>query len=232
MPLVVRTWNLYHGRTVPASGRTYVERAVRLVTDDRPDVVALQEVPVWDLEALGEWSGMLATTAVARPRRLGEVGRRLTAALPDLVRSGFSGQGNALLLAARHRLAGNARVVELNPGSARERRVCQLVPIEAGARRLVVANLHATAHGERLAREELAVAADALAGEEQAVACGDFNVPGAGLPGFSPPLPGIDQVLVRGLALERPPEPWPEACRRLPDGRLLSDHAPVEAVVA
>ena len=33
------------------------------------------------------------------------------------------------------------------------------------------------------------------------------------------------------LALERGPEPWPEARRSL-DGRVLSDHAPVEAVIA
>ena len=33
MGLVIRTWNLYHGRTHPKSGRTYLERMVRLASD-------------------------------------------------------------------------------------------------------------------------------------------------------------------------------------------------------
>jgi endonuclease/exonuclease/phosphatase family metal-dependent hydrolase len=49
--------------------------------------------------------------------------------------------------------------------------------------------------------------------------------------GFSPPLPGsIDQILVRGLELRDGPSAWPLE-RRTVDGRVLSDHAPVEAVV-
>jgi hypothetical protein len=53
---------------------------------------------------------------------------------------------------------------------------------------------------------------------------------GTGLPGFSQPLPGIDQILVRGLELVEGPSPWPNE-RRRSRGWLLSDHAPVEAVV-
>jgi endonuclease/exonuclease/phosphatase family metal-dependent hydrolase len=59
---------------------------------------------------------------------------------------------------------------------------------------------------------------------------GDLNLRGAGLPGFSPPLPGsIDQIFVRGLPAGTP-RVWPEDRRRL-QGRLLSDHAPVELEV-
>ena len=50
------------------------------------------------------------------------------------------------------------------------------------------------------------------------------------MPGFSEPIDGIDQALVRGLEFERGPEAWPEARRRV-GGELLSDHAPVEAVI-
>jgi hypothetical protein len=50
--------------------------------------------------------------------------------------------------------------------------------------------------------------------------------------GFSPPLAGsIDQILARGLALQEGPSAWPVE-RRTVAGRILSDHAPVEAVVA
>jgi endonuclease/exonuclease/phosphatase family metal-dependent hydrolase len=49
---------------------------------------------------------------------------------------------------------------------------------------------------------------------------------------FSPPLSGgIDQILVRGAGFARAPHRWPKERRRV-DGRLLSDHAPVEAVLA
>ena len=33
---------------------------VELVTEDRPDIVCLQEVPVWALKRLAGWSGMQA----------------------------------------------------------------------------------------------------------------------------------------------------------------------------
>ncbi len=45
--------------------------------------------------------------------------------------------------------------------------------------------------------------------------------------GFSEPIPGLDQILVRGAPDSRPGR-WPEERRRV-EGRLLSDHAPVEA---
>jgi endonuclease/exonuclease/phosphatase family metal-dependent hydrolase len=63
--------------------------------------------------------------------------------------------------------------------------------------------------------------------EPRVIVAGDFNLPGEGLPGFSPPLPDcIDQVLVRGLPAAHP-QRWPDERRRV-GGRLLSDHAPVE----
>ena len=129
---------------------------------------------------------------------------------------------------------------------AKERRVCQAVRARAedGARTLV-ANLHATSYpaDRRLADAELLRAAwfaEGLAApEEPVVLCGDLNVEGgrsrtlrdlAGPEwGFSAAGEGIDHILVRG-AEAGPPERWPPERRRL-DGRLLSDHAPVEVRV-
>jgi endonuclease/exonuclease/phosphatase family metal-dependent hydrolase len=126
---------------------------------------------------------------------------------------------------------------------ARERRVCQAVRVAAeDGSTLVVGNLHATSYDadQRLADAELLRAAwfvDAVATPgEPIVICGDFNVTAARSRtladlagpewGFSGGAPGIDHVLVRGLAAGAP-EPWlPE--RRRVGGRLLSDHAPVE----
>jgi endonuclease/exonuclease/phosphatase family metal-dependent hydrolase len=231
MPLLVRTWNLFHGRTKPPSGRAYLERMVRLVTEGDPDVVALQEVPVWALGRLESWSGMEALGGVARPARLGAIGRRLTALAPDVFRSLFNGQANALLLGRTVRPLGRAETVEIKPRGVVERRVCQLVRVAAGERDLVLANLHATAHAPDVAQQELGRVAGIVAGEDPAIVCGDFNVRATGLPGFSTPIRGIDQIIVRGLRFERPPAPWPAERRRF-EGRLLSDHAPVEAVIA
>jgi endonuclease/exonuclease/phosphatase family metal-dependent hydrolase len=268
--LLVRTWNVFHGNAKPPERRAFLEETVRLATADRPDVLCLQEVPVWALARLAEWSGMTAVGAVAARPTIGplpstpELGRRLTALDHGRFRSAFSGQANAVLVGAGLRVlderttvlnsrrfrAAQARWLGLGLVArlawAKERRVCQAVRVggEDGTTTLV-ANLHATSYpaDRRLADAELLRAAwfaDALAAPgEPVVLCGDFNVEGersrtlrdlAGPEwGFSAAGNGIDHVLVRGAAVG-PPERWPPGRRRL-DGRLLSDHAPVEVRV-
>jgi endonuclease/exonuclease/phosphatase family metal-dependent hydrolase len=128
---------------------------------------------------------------------------------------------------------------------AKERRIVQAVRARMRDESTVlVANLHATSYpaDQRLADAELlraAVFVDGLAGPgDVVVLAGDVNVPAARSAiqaeltnadwGFSEPLSeGIDQILVRGAALDSL-ERWPRQRRRL-DGRLLSDHTPVEA---
>jgi endonuclease/exonuclease/phosphatase family metal-dependent hydrolase len=225
--LLVRTWNVFHGRTFPESRSVQLERMVRLATIDAPDVVALQEVPLWALTRLAGWSGMTALGAVAKRGLLGPLARPMQAFAPRLFRSPFTGQANAVLLGRRVRAVGEPRTVVLNPGAAGERRVVHTVEVEAGERRIVVANLHASADRGQTRR-----AAEAMDGVARAVLCGDFNLECHAVSGFSEPIDGIDQILVKGLEFECPPAPWPEERRRLDDGRLLSDHAPVEAVIA
>jgi len=204
---------------------------IRLVTEDEPHVVALQEVPLWALRRLEPWSGMTAVYAGTKPAILGRLALVFHHLFPRHVRSALTGQANAILL--RHELVLDERptTVELNPGDRREMRVVQIVRVESEGRHFLVGNLHATANDVTAAEAELARAADALHGTLPAVLCGDFNIPGRGLPGFSPPIPGIDQILVRGLELVRGPERWATE-RRRHGGVLLSDHAPVEAEVA
>ena len=99
--------------------------------------------------------------------------------------------------------------------------------LELDGRRLTVANLHATNNSD-LARVEVGLAAHFVRDAETCILCGDFNVPAFAVPEFSPPIEGIDQILVRGLEFEQEPRPWPLERRRVQEG-LLSDHAPVEA---
>ena len=179
---------------------------VRLVTEDRPDVVCLQEVPVWALRRLAEWSGMDAVGDVAKRPSVGpfpstaEIGRVLTDVNHGLFRSAFAGQANALLVGGSLRVVEHRRVV-LNPFRFRraqarrlelgraarlawavERRVCQAVRVRDGGRTLVVGNLHATSYSfdRRLADAELLRAAAFLDGmalpSEPVLLCGDFNI--------------------------------------------------------
>jgi endonuclease/exonuclease/phosphatase family metal-dependent hydrolase len=242
VPLLVRTWNVFHGNAVPPERRAYLEQMVRLAGGDRPDLLALQEVPVWALGRLAEWSGMTAVGAVAARPRLGsaELGRVLTGVHHGRLRSALTGQANAILVAPHLRVL-DRRTLVLNPArlraAVRERRVCQAIRVENVG---IVANFHATSHAPdlRIADGQLlraAAFADALAlPAEPVILCGDANIePGQGSTydelrswGYSEPRPGIDQILVRG-ADATPPVAWPEERRRV-GGRLLSDHAPVE----
>ncbi|MEO8291464.1 MAG: endonuclease/exonuclease/phosphatase family protein, partial [Gaiellaceae bacterium] len=163
MSLLVRTWNLFHGRTSPPSGVLHLERMVRMAVDDGPDVVAFQEVPVWALARLEAWSGMTAVSAVAMLPLGGPLARKLTERSPRRLRSLLTGQANALLLSRRLELVGRPRSIRLNPEPFRSveararrlslqerldwawnRRLCQAVHVRDRMRVIVVANLHAT----------------------------------------------------------------------------------------
>jgi endonuclease/exonuclease/phosphatase family metal-dependent hydrolase len=267
--LLVRTWNLFHGNTQPPGRKAFLMEMVRLATADRPAVLCLQEVPVWALGQLDDWSGMTAVGAVAQRPHLGplpstaELGRVLTDLHHGLLRSAFTGQANAILLGAGLQVLERRHVI-LNPfrfrraqsrrlelgtigrlAWSKERRVCQAVRVQLGEETLVVANLHATGFPDkRVPDAELlraAVFVDGMAKPgEPVLLCGDFNLSvrnsrtlaelTAAEWGFSGPTPtGIDHVLVRGLDAG-PPVRWP-AERRQHEGRLLSDHAPVEREV-
>jgi len=221
MRVVVRTWNVFHGRTWPESGALRLEEAVRLVTHDAPALVALQEVPLWALRRLESWSGLEALAAPTKRAFLGPLAAGAQRRWPRLVRSSLSGQANALLVAPGFPVR-EACAVRIDLGVV-ERRVAQRV--EVGG--VIVVNAHCS-QAPAFARDELERIRALLPEAGPCVVCGDLNLPGAGLPGFSAPLPGIDQVLVRGLELVQGPESWPDE-RRTAGGVLLSDHAPVEA---
>jgi endonuclease/exonuclease/phosphatase family metal-dependent hydrolase len=142
-----------------------------------------------------------------------------------------------------------ARQLHLPPGErlrwASERRVLQALRIRRGDGTLVVANAHVTGHKDkRIPDSELLRAAVFMDGfarpGEPVLLCGDFNLsarnsrtlrdlmtPEWGFSGATPT--GIDHILTRGLRAGSPLV-WPIE-RRTRDGRILSDHAPVDVDV-
>src|ERR1035437_4448422 len=102
MSLLVRSWNIHHGMTLPHTRRNYLEQAMRLISSDHPDVVCLQEVPLWGRRRLESWSGMSLIWNSARrvwfPPRLGGGITRLN---QGFFRSAVVGQANAILLDRR-----------------------------------------------------------------------------------------------------------------------------------
>lgn len=213
--MLVRTWNLFHGKPSPPGRRAFLPQMVELVTRDRPDVVCLQELPVWALPHLERWSGMHASGAVARRPSLPFGARSVTALNHGLLRSVFTGEAEAILTRDPARALGEYVV-----GETKLRRIAHSVEV-AG---VTVVNFHIDGEREQFDRV-LALA------PERSIVAGDANLVSPVVDGFSPPLAGsIDQIFVRGLTLRDGPSAWPLE-RRVVDGRVLSDHAPVEAVV-
>jgi endonuclease/exonuclease/phosphatase family metal-dependent hydrolase len=254
--VLVRTWNLFHGNTVPPGRHAYLDEMVELASADDPDVLCVQEVPGW---ALGRFA---AGDLAARPK-LGsrELGRVVTDLNHGVLRSAVTGQGNAMLVSPRLAVLGHDRLT-LNPRRfrdriarelglgwrlrlawAKERRIVQSLRLRAeDGRTFLVANTHCTSHPHevRIAEAELRRAAwfatSTAKPGDVVVLAGDFNLRQSSEAlrelvseewGFSSAAAGIDHVLVRG-AETSVPVVWPEERRRWRDGRLLSDHAPVE----
>jgi len=213
---------VYHGRSHPAGRRGYLEAAIRLASEDDPDVLCLQELPLWSLPRLTGWSRMAVFPARTRRAPLGAwLGRHVTAAHHAVVRSAVSGQANAILVGSGHHAEDLGSVTINDPG--RHPRVCEAVRVDG---RLVVANIHASNRVGRVEVDRALAWLDALSTPgEPLVLAGDFNASFA-LPGFSAPQGGIDDVLVRG-AESSPLAVWPVE-RRRQNGIVLSDHAPVE----
>jgi endonuclease/exonuclease/phosphatase family metal-dependent hydrolase len=233
MAILVRSWNLFHGNTHPPERHSHLREMVELVVADQPDVVCLQEVPVWALPHLDGWSGYRAIPAVARHGlRPSALAGWITRLHNGLLRSAITGQANVVLV-AREYAARDLGVVQISQGSI-ERRVCQAV----GAAGVVVANLHTSSIDEDAqAQDEASHAelerarefAERVADGAPVAIAGDLNLAGLGLDGYSDPGPGIDQVLVRG-APAGTLVVWPTE-RRVRGGRVLSDHAPVEVAI-
>jgi endonuclease/exonuclease/phosphatase family metal-dependent hydrolase len=198
--VLIRSWNLFHGNTVPPGRHAYLDEMVRRATADDPDVLCVQEVPAW---ALGRFTvGDLARRPSLGPLPIpAGLGRELTELNTGLFRSLFAGQGNAIQLSSRLRVLDHrvltlnsrrfrraqSRLLELDVVArlawAKERRIVQAIRVATNnGRELVVANMHCTSYrpDDRLAEAELLRAAwftvSLARPDDVVVLAGDFNL--------------------------------------------------------
>jgi endonuclease/exonuclease/phosphatase family metal-dependent hydrolase len=215
----VLTWNLFHGRTVPPSGRSRLDAFAALLAGWDWEAALLQEVPPWWPDALARLCGA-EQRSVRTSRNLALPARRAVSSRnPDLLRA-HGGGCNAILVRgaiAEHRV--------LRLAWRPERRWAHGVRLAGGA---WVVNLHATTRAPERALAECrraATLAHDWAGRAPLVLGGDLNVAGR------PELPGlryaggnhVDHLYAAGLE--------PVTSEVLAHGPL-SDHAPVAAELA
>jgi endonuclease/exonuclease/phosphatase family metal-dependent hydrolase len=207
--VLVRTWNLHLGNTVPKGRKPHVREMVELITADRPDIVCLQEVPAWAFKQLGEWSGMQVVTGRGKRPKLGPfpipggLGKVLAAPNAGKRSKKYAGKGNAILF-PNNAVVRSHKTITLNTNPfveergvrfgltnkqmlwwERERRVCQVLQYELPDRqRYLVANLQTTSTGDlRIPDAELRRAINFVIRcselEEALIVLGDFNIPRA-----------------------------------------------------
>jgi endonuclease/exonuclease/phosphatase family metal-dependent hydrolase len=238
--------------------RKHLREMAQVMIEDEPDLVLLQEVPVWAAELLREHTGMGVTLApsygahvpfvhVPLPLALGAaVGR----ALPDLVRTQVEGQAQAILYGPALLLV-SARRVQLNERTRLrgEPRIAQLARLRhrRAGRELAVANVHADRGGrEQLQQlEKAGFMLERFARGAPMVLGGDLNarLDSAGVRALlargwieDSGEVGVDHLLARGFDIEWAATRWSAERRDLRNNGSrpvrLSDHDPVDAVVA
>jgi endonuclease/exonuclease/phosphatase family metal-dependent hydrolase len=215
MGLRVLTWNLFHGRAVPAAGHDLFAEYAAALSGWEWDVALLQEVPPWWPRMLASRLGVSERHVLTSRNSLAPLRRAVAERWPDVARA--NGGGANVILVAPHWADGvehRVRRLSVVP----ERR--WLHAVRLGSR--WVANLHTQA-----SMRQATLASDTVlrwAGDARAVLGGDFNLPRPLLHGFSW-VGGerVDHVFVTG-----PATPDFEVLER---GRL-SDHAPVLTRIA
>ena len=221
----VLTWNLFHGRSLPASQQELSQHFAAALASWEWDAALLQEVPPWWPARLALAAGAQQRTALTSRNSALALRRALAQRWPELAKS--NGGGANAVLARVSILAHRALRLRTWP----ERRVAQLVRLEGG---VCLANYHASSRVQ-LAEAEL----DALREQALRWAAGTPLIIGGDLNLRAPRAPvdglahictrDVDHIFARGFRARAP-------CRRLerdvqlgPRHVALSDHVPLLA---
>ena len=100
--MLVLSWNLFHGRSVPDAPRSLLADFAEQLAAWEWDVALLQEVPPWWPAVLGRACRASARTALTSRNWLLPVSRRAAERRPDVIKS-WGGGANAILGARRGR---------------------------------------------------------------------------------------------------------------------------------
>ena len=217
----VLTWNVFHGRTVPGSGRSRFDDFAAALDGWAWDVALLQEVPPWWPEPLARACRAESRKVLTSRNWLLGVRRVVSDRDPDLLKANGGGC-NAILVRGERVLEHRTLRLAWLP----ERRWAHGVRLSGGA---WVVNLHATTRAPARAMAECrraATIAHDWADHAPLVLGGDLNLAGR------PELPGlrhvagnhVDHVLVFGLE--------PAGRGAVLDRGTLSDHPPVAVDLA
>jgi endonuclease/exonuclease/phosphatase family metal-dependent hydrolase len=235
----VLSWNLYHGRDVPAVtdvNRPLLDEFAELLNQLDWEVALLQEAPpLWHRE-LCRRTGSTGVRVWTSRNWWPWLQRKLADWNPDLIKSGEGGSNQILVRRPGRVLEHRRMTLARWP----ERRRMHWVRLDSG---VCVANLHASAGRPLKAGLEVlraAHAALAWSGAEPLVLGGDLNVRPARDPApfdelrrlglGEPTAPGaIDHLLVHGLDVAAPPHPLEREVEADGVRIRLSDHAPVLA---
>ena len=213
--MLVLTWNLFHGRSVPDAPREQLAAFAARLAGWQWDVALLQEVPPWWPPELGRACAASARSAPTSRNWALPLSRWVAERRPDAIKS-WGGGANAILVrggaVAEHRV----RTLRWWP----ERRVAHGVRLERG---WWVCNLHAQAHSEARAQADLDVAARTAtewSAGAPVVLGGDLNLLAPVATGFAHTAgSGVDHLLARALRAAGP--------GRTLDRGPLSDHLPL-----
>jgi endonuclease/exonuclease/phosphatase family metal-dependent hydrolase len=219
MSLRVLTWNLFHGRALPARDENLLDAFAAQLSAWSWDVALLQEVPPWWPSSLARACDAHARHALTSRNALLPLRRALALRRPELLKSNGGGC-NAILVRG---LGGVTEHARRRLCVWPERRVVHAVRVGDGT---WFSNVHASTHPPH-ARHDLAEAHAAVSrwvGDAPLVFGGDCNVVRVELAGLAH-VGGshVDHVLVRGLASQ--------ASAEILDRGPLSDHAPLRVTL-
>ena len=240
----VLTWNLYHGRDLPAAtdvNRPLLDEFTTVLDGLDWEVALLQEAPPLWLDELARRTRSTGVRVWTSRNWWPWLQRKLADWSPDLIKSSEGGS-NQILVREPERVVEHRR---LTLARWPERRRMHWVRLAGG---ICVANLHATSgRPARAGPEVLRAARTAIewSGGAPLVFGGDFNLRPARSPRpfaelrdeldlSEPTAPdAIDHLLARGLRVARPPHRLSVEQREVEGAEglpiRLSDHAPVLA---